>query len=86
MFFECANPACHADFDYRQGAIYRFPRQLPHGTESSHTLSVEHLWLCSNCAKVYRLDYDRRRGVLLSPLFAKLAWSEFVPLPVVSAR
>jgi len=67
MFSECANPACRVNFDYRQGAIFRFPRQQLKAGKPAHTHSLRHLWLCGSCARIYRLEYEPNRGILLRP-------------------
>lgn len=65
MFSECANPACRAEFDYRQGAIFRFRSQPLQDGQPANAHSIQHFWLCSNCARIYRLEYEEGRGVFL---------------------
>jgi len=64
MFLDCANPECSSEFDYRQGCLYRFHKQ-PLDGHPANTHSVQHLWLCKECARVYRLDYEPCRGIFL---------------------
>jgi len=65
VFSECANPECRAKFDYRQGAIFRFSRQDLKDGQPAHIHSLRHLWLCGCCARIYRLEYEPGKGVLL---------------------
>jgi len=65
MFSECANPACRAEFNYRQGAIFRFRKQPIKDRQAAKTDSFQHFWLCAECAEVYRLAYLPGQGVLL---------------------
>lgn len=65
MFSACANTACRAEFDYRQGAIFRFRKQPLEDGQLASTHTVEHFWLCANCARIYRLEYEQGRGVFL---------------------
>jgi hypothetical protein len=62
MFSECANPACNAKFDYREGRLFRFHKRPLDNGQPANTHSIQHLWLCCSCAKVYRLEYDQDRG------------------------
>lgn len=66
MFSTCANPLCRAEFDYRQGAIFRFCKQPPEHGQLTDTHSVQHFWLCTNCAGIYRLEYEQGRVFLRS--------------------
>jgi hypothetical protein len=66
MFSECANPVCHAEFDYRQGAIFRFRETSSEGL-CGKGYSVKHFWLCRDCAQIYRLEHEKGR-VFLSRL------------------
>jgi len=65
MFSECANPACRAEFDYRQGAIFRFRSQPLEDGRPANAHSIQHFWLCGTCARIYRLEYEEGRGVFL---------------------
>jgi hypothetical protein len=69
MFSECANPACRAEFDYRQGRLFRFHKAPRDDGAPANTHSVQHLWLCQICATIFRLDYEGGRGVLLKLRF-----------------
>ena len=64
MFSSCANPACRVEFNYRQGAIFRFRKQLKDGQAAKND-SFQHFWLCAECAAAYRLEYLLGQGVLL---------------------
>jgi hypothetical protein len=68
MFSECANPACRAPFDYREGTFFRFRRQPLNDGQPANTHSIQHLWLCGSCSKTYGLEYEQGRGILLRPL------------------
>ncbi len=48
MLSKCANPECSAPFDYRHGRLFRLPVSLNHA-------SVQHFWLCENCAETFTL-------------------------------
>ena len=66
MFSSCANPACRAEFNYRQGAIFRFRKQLIKDGQPPKDDSFQHFWLCAECAEVYRLEYLPGQGVVLN--------------------
>jgi hypothetical protein len=83
MFSECANPACRAEFDYRQGAIFRFRMQALEGGQSANAHSIQHFWLCGTCARIYRLEYEEGR-VFLSR-FAGNTMQSGLPRLVASA-
>lgn len=63
MISRCANPACLAEFDHRNGQIFRFPLRSVERPGNTH--SVQHLWLCVGCCKLYSLEYVENRGVAL---------------------
>ncbi len=65
MFSECANPACRAEFNYRQGAIFRFRCRPVEDGQPANAHSMQHFWLCGQCARTYRLEYEQRTGVFL---------------------
>jgi hypothetical protein len=64
VFSTCANPACRGKFNYRQGAIFRFRKQLINDGQSARNDPFQHFWLCANCAEIYRLEYLVGQGVL----------------------
>jgi hypothetical protein len=68
MFSECANPECRAEFDYRQGKFFRFRKPQRKDGQPANTHSVQHFWLCGSCARIYRLEYEPGRGILLRPV------------------
>jgi hypothetical protein len=65
MFSICANPDCHALFDYQQGRLFRFHKDHPASEEPPNTHSVQHFWLCGACCRTYTLEYQDGQGVLL---------------------
>jgi hypothetical protein len=65
MFSVCANPDCHAPFDYRQGLLFRFHKDHPANEKPPNTHSVQHFWLCGVCCDIYTLEYRSARGVLI---------------------
>lgn len=65
MISRCANPACLAEFDHRQGQLFRFPKRANGRPANTH--SVQHFWLCGQCAASYRLEYIENQGVALKP-------------------
>ena len=68
MFSVCANLACQAPFDYRQGRLFRFHKDHPVGEKPPNTHSVQHFWLCSSYLNIYTLEYQSKRGVMLRNL------------------
>jgi hypothetical protein len=67
---ECVNPECAAQFNFRQGRIFRFYRY--HSTVNALSLSqysLKHFWLCKNCTEIYTLEYQEGMGLLI-PLTA----------------
>ena len=66
MFSSCANPGCRAEFNFRQGAIFRFRKQPIKDGQTAKTDWFRHFWLCAECAELYRLEYLSGQGVLLS--------------------
>jgi hypothetical protein len=67
MFSECANPLCRVEFDYGQGQFFRFRKAPLADGKPANTHSIQHYWLCGECAKIYRLEYQHDRGILLKP-------------------
>lgn len=65
MILECANPACHADFDYHEGQFFRFRKPPGEDGRPANPHSVQHFWLCGRCAIRYRLQSEPARGILL---------------------
>jgi hypothetical protein len=65
MFSVCANPDCHALFDYRRGRIFRFHKDPPPGEGSPTSHTVQHFWLCGACCRVYTLEYRDGHAVLI---------------------
>lgn len=65
MISRCANPACPAGFDHREGQLFRFPKRAQDQPTNTH--SVQHFWLCGNCSKLYSLEYIENQGVALRP-------------------
>jgi hypothetical protein len=84
MFSECANPSCRVEFDYRQGEFFRFRKQQLKDGQPANTHSVQHLWLCGNCATIYRLEYEPGKGILLRP-FSENAMQPGLPQLVAVA-
>jgi hypothetical protein len=73
VFSSCANLACQAEFNYRQGAIFRFRKQVIKGGQPAQNDPFQHFWLCANCAEIYRLEYLPGQGVLLKPVNENIA-------------
>jgi hypothetical protein len=65
MISQCANPVCLAEFDHREGRLFRFPKKAKDHPVNTH--AVQHFWLCANCAKSYSLEYVENLGVALKP-------------------
>jgi hypothetical protein len=63
MISRCANPACVTEFDHRKGRIFRFPKKAEDPRANTH--SVQHFWLCKDCAGSYSLEYIESQGVAL---------------------
>ena len=66
MFSVCANPECRAQFDYHEGRFFRFHKEHRWEDAPANTHSVQHFWLCGNCAATFVLDYQDGLGVLMS--------------------
>jgi hypothetical protein len=71
MFSECANPACRAEFDYRQGQFFRFHKRYLDDGQPANTHSIEHFWLCGCCSETYCLEQARGGGILIRLRFEK---------------
>jgi hypothetical protein len=70
---DCANPECSAPFNFRQGRLFRFYRNHPTGNAASmNEYSLKHLWLCKQCADVYRLEYREGTAFLIQLVPSKL--------------
>jgi hypothetical protein len=70
---ECANRDCGAPFRYfRDGRLFAFELsgRWPSGGEKTTAdhRSVEHFWLCGQCASTLTLILERDRGVVARPL------------------
>ena len=67
---DCVNPECAAQFNFRQGRIFRFYRFHSIGNVlSMNQYSLKHFWLCKHCTEIYTLEYQEGMGVLI-PLAA----------------
>lgn len=71
MISKCANPACPAKFDHRDGKLFRFPKQSTRANGPANTHSVQHFWLCGECFEMYLLEYDKLQGVTMRPHLEK---------------
>jgi hypothetical protein len=69
MVLNCANPACSAPFEYRQGRIFRFHEAHPKGKEPKDSHAVRHFWLCAKCSETYSLEYYGGRVALFPRRF-----------------
>jgi hypothetical protein len=70
---KCANRDCGAPFRYfRDGRLFAFelsgrrPSEAEKSTADHH--SVEHFWLCGQCASTLTLILEPNRGVVARPL------------------
>ncbi len=79
MLSHCANPQCSKPFlRLRDGKLFLVetdrvarpgePAAPPFIRARQVQRSVEHWWLCDDCAAKWTLIYDRENGVALSPL------------------
>jgi len=75
MLSQCANSQCSKPFlRLREGKLFLVETDgltRPSGTalaRSRQQRRVEHYWLCSECAALWTLVYDRDLGVGLAPL------------------
>jgi hypothetical protein len=71
MFSECANPACGAEFDYRQGQFFRFHKRSLDDGQPANTHSIEHFWLCGRCSETYYLQNAGGGGIAIRLRFEK---------------
>ena len=85
MFSTCANPECRAEFNYRQGAIFRFRKQSLKDGQLTKNDSLQHFWLCAVCAETYRLEYRSGHGVLLKRVSGNTAKDGLLSLVVATA-
>jgi hypothetical protein len=65
MLSVCANPDCKMPLDYRGGRFFRFHKACGQEGNPVNTHSVQHFWLCADCAATFVLDYQDGRGVML---------------------
>jgi len=87
---KCANPACHAAFQWRGGGrFFRFrpepasdarPPQ-PVGGPSAERYG-RHYWLCERCSHIFTLVFDRAQGVVLKLRAAEIEKESGAPRPV----
>jgi hypothetical protein len=78
MLAKCANPACSTPFRrLHEGKLFQVetdtvPKGTNHerdaGTRSTSRRSVEHFWLCGECAPLVTLVFDQKQGVVTVPL------------------
>jgi len=85
VFSSCANPACRAEFNYRQGAILRLRKQPTKNGQPPKCDSFQHFWLCAVCAETYRLEYRSGHGVLLKRVSGNTAKDGLLSLVVATA-
>lgn len=93
MLHKCANPTCPNPFrrlsegklflvemedgDPRNRLRARLDGKIPH--------RIEHFWLCSDCASVLTLSFQRDRGVVPIPLSQTVEKSALAPLHLAEA-
>ena len=65
MFSRCANPSCRVEFEYGKGQFFRFHKAPGEDGRPANTHSIQHYWLCGECARTYCLEHQQDRGVLL---------------------
>ncbi len=72
MLQKCANSACSSTFrKLSQGKLFlvesypsaQFPARNP---DSSRR--IDHYWLCSHCAGLFTLSYQKGRGIVAVPI------------------
>lgn len=79
MLSQCANSQCGKPFlKLRDGKLFllELDRVAPRGEKIPPAFasarrqqrSIEHFWLCDDCALRWTLTYDRDRGITLTPL------------------
>lgn len=63
MVNHCANPNCHKPLHYlREGKIFLFSGK---SKSKSNAFSLEHFWLCGDCAKDWTLAMDGEHSIQL---------------------
>ncbi len=80
MLHKCANPNCANPFrrlsDGKLFLLETEGNQTPFADQNGFAHSVhriEHFWLCSQCAAVLTLCFERGRGMVTVPLAEALA-------------
>ena len=79
MLSQCANTECGRPFlRLREGKLFLVeterlakpgePAAPPFVRARQQQRSVDHYWLCDECAKKWTLIYDRNHGIALAPL------------------
>jgi hypothetical protein len=78
MLAKCANPACSTPFRrLHEGKLFQVetdavPKGANHerdsATRNTSRRSVEHFWLCTECAPLVTLAFDQKQGVVTVPL------------------
>lgn len=69
MLDKCANPECAVEFDYREGRFFRFRLSYAGNGTPVNVHSVQHLWLCGQCAETHTLQHHKERGIIVSLRF-----------------
>ncbi len=88
MLHKCANPTCPNPFrKLSEGKLFLVemedgdPRnRLRARSEGKIPHRIEHFWLCSDCASVLTLSFQRDRGVVPIPLPETAKRSALAPL------
>lgn len=65
MISKCANPSCTVEFEYGKGQFFRFHKAPGEDGRPANTHSIQHYWLCGECARIYCLEHKRDTGILL---------------------
>jgi hypothetical protein len=58
MITKCFNPACQTPFNYRAGRLVRFARKSSNNSHKESHQFIEHFWLCSSCAGLYKFECE----------------------------
>jgi len=69
MLSRCANPECGKPFvKLREGRLFVVERADQAGSLRRKRPSIEHYWLCDECAITWTVAYDLTHGISVVPL------------------
>ena len=77
MLIRCCNPDCKAPFNSREGRLIRFSKLHASHKCPEKQASVQHFWLCGECARKFVFERNPGASIKIKPRGQEPAPQEF---------